>query len=241
MYIQSVFACNFWAGSFSPSYLSKPPGKKKKVFPHQFPINILCCGMVKTLVIFCLLCAGRCGAEGTAPNKLRSPRWKGGVNSEPYSATSLACIHTGICSIMNPNMTAGNWKITTLIGPCGIRSAVTGVHRLHGTIQVPFIWKRNACLMAKNNQMDLFRWDVVVLCWFFLCLSAWREGNWWNAARGEGAAEDGGRGSRQTEWEGSLSTTGTRGPAQLEGLWRGPSHLSSGDKRQMGAHYRTEC
>lgn len=103
------------------------PEKNKKMFlPHQFPINIPCCRMVKTLVIFCLLCAGRCGAEGTAPNKLRSPRWRVGLNSEPYSATSLACIHTGICSIMNPNMTARNWKITTLTGPRGIRSAMTG-------------------------------------------------------------------------------------------------------------------
>lgn len=208
-------------------------------FPHQFPINILRCRMVKTLVIFCLLCSGRCGAEGTAPNKLRSPRWRVGANSEPYSATSLACVHTGICSIMNPNMTAWNRKITTLIGPCGIRSVMTGVHWLHGTAQLSFIWKRNAYLMAKNTQMDLLWWDVVVACWFFLCFSAWREENWWNKRKGSG--QERGRGNRQSEWEGSLSTTGTRGPAQLEGLWRGRSHLSYGDKRQMGAHYRTEC
>lgn len=85
-----------------------PEGRreKKKRFLHQFPINILCCRTVETLVIFCLLCSGRCSAEGAAPNKLRSPRWRVGATSEPRSATSLACTHTGICSIMNPNMTA---------------------------------------------------------------------------------------------------------------------------------------
>lgn len=100
--------------------------------------------MVKTSMIFCLLCSGRCGAEGTAPNKLRSPRWRVGVNSDPYFANSLACIHTGICSIMNPNMTAQNGKITALIASCGIRPVMTRVHWPHGTIQLLFIWKRNA-------------------------------------------------------------------------------------------------
>lgn len=141
------FRLEFLSGRFqpisNPLRLSKPSQlrqknkKIKNVFPHQFPINILCCSMVRTLVIFCLLCAGRCGAEGTAPNKLRSPRWRVRVNSEPYSATSLACIHTGICSIMNPNMTARNRKITTHIGRCGIR-----VQRLHGTIQLSFTWRK---------------------------------------------------------------------------------------------------
>lgn len=100
--------------------------------------------MVKTSVIFCLLCSGWCNAEGTASNKLRSPTWRVRVNCDPYFATSLACIHTGICSIMNPNMTAWNGKITTLIAPCGIRSAMTRVHWPHDTIQLSFIWKRNA-------------------------------------------------------------------------------------------------
>lgn len=188
--------------------------------------------MVRTLVIFCLLCAGRCGAEGTAPNKLRSPRWRVRVNSEPYSATSLACIHTGICSIMNPNMTARNRKITTHIGRCGIR-----VQRLHGTIQLSFTWRKK-----KEKEMPVWwrritKWtfsDVVVVCWFFLRLKR-REGERAKKEKGE-------RGNRQSEREGSLSTTGTTGPrAQLEGLWRGRSHLSYGDKRQMGAHYRAEC
>lgn len=170
-----MYACNSWAFSpplATPSYLLNL-SQQKHVFPHQFPINILCCRIVKTLVILCLFCSGRYGAEGTAPSKLRSPRWRVRVNSEPYSASSLACTLTGICSIMNPNITARIREKTSLVGPCGIRPAMTGVHRLHGTVQLSFIWKINVYFMAKINQMNIFSGRRG--CSFSCAFSAWRE------------------------------------------------------------------
>lgn len=114
-----LYVCHVISEHFHPiTHLILPlksfSAQKKTLFlfhPHQFPINILCCSMVKPLVIFCVLCSEQYGAEGTAPDKLRSPRWRIRANSELFSATSLACTHTGICSIMNPNMTALIWKV----------------------------------------------------------------------------------------------------------------------------------
>lgn len=135
-----------------PHHILFNPSKLQKIFffLHQFPINILGCGTVKTSVIPCLLCSQRCGAEGSAPNKLWSRRRRVSLISELYCATSLACLHTGICSIMNPNVTTKNRKITACNGQCGITwddwSSLTTWH------YAPFIH------LSSKRQINLFKW-----------------------------------------------------------------------------------
>lgn len=105
---------------------------------------------------------------------------------------------------MNPNMTAWNQKITTLIGPCGISSAMTGVHWLRSNLLVSFIWKQNVYLMARNNHMNLFRWDGE--SWFSLLEE---ERGQWERERG--------RGKSTVRMRGVIEHNGNTGPHSAGG------------------------
>lgn len=233
-----VFVCSFgwcfidllvilwvWISAFQSSQT-----KKKNIFSHQFPINILCCEMERAKHL--LDPSSPVQGEAEAPNKLKSPENR--VNSEPNSATSLACVHTSNCSITDPNITAWKGKITSLTGSGVIRSAMTKFTDRLTCVNL----ERNVCLTAEDNQVTLFQ--MVCGCTRYLFIVLWVKKRT-DEIRWRERPKKRERGNQQSEREGSLSTTGTLDPAQLEGLWRGRSHLSYTDKWQMEAHYCTEC